>query len=166
MRLRARSARDFKLAVRQENPHYGNGVLPEELETVVAALERAGVTSFHVALANHSSLGTPYRPPRTPALGRRDASCPTATWSVNIPVCPSAGRGTDAVSDFVEEQLASGRIDCAAMSRQLIADPDWPKKVISIEREIRRCVPLQQKCLGGMMRHEGVHCIYEGRKQK
>ena len=26
--------------------------------------------------------------------------------------------------DFVERQLAEGRIDCAAMSRQLIADPD------------------------------------------
>lgn len=48
---------DFKLAVRQENPHYGNaGVLVEELAVVVPALERAGVTSFHVALANHSSL--------------------------------------------------------------------------------------------------------------
>ena len=48
---------DYKLAVRQENPHYGNaGVLEEELEVFVPLLEKAGVTSFHVALANHSDL--------------------------------------------------------------------------------------------------------------
>lgn len=67
--------------------------------------------------------------------------------------------------DFVEEQLAKGRIDCAAMSRQLIADPSWPSKVIGNHPEqVKRCVRCNKKCLGGMMRHEGVHCIYEGRK--
>lgn len=48
---------DYKLAVRQENPHYGNaGVLESELGIFVPMLEKAGVTSFHVTLANHSSL--------------------------------------------------------------------------------------------------------------
>ena len=48
---------DYKLAVRQENPHYGNaGVLESELGIFIPLLEDAGVTSFHVTLANHSSL--------------------------------------------------------------------------------------------------------------
>ena len=48
---------DYKLAVRQENPHYGNaGVLESELGIFIPLLEEAGVTSFHVTLANHSSL--------------------------------------------------------------------------------------------------------------
>ena len=48
---------DYKLAVRQENPHYGNaGVLKLSLESLIPLLEEAGVTSFHVTLANHSSL--------------------------------------------------------------------------------------------------------------
>ena len=47
----------LKLAVRQEEPHYGNaGVLESELGVFVPMLVDAGVTSFHVALANHSSL--------------------------------------------------------------------------------------------------------------
>ncbi len=159
---------DFKLAVRQENPHYGNaGVLPEELETVVAALERAGVTSFHVALANHSSLEDTIPPASHPCFGAEGCFlpyCDLVRQYTRLPVC---GVGGLTRPDFVEEQLASGRIDCAAMSRQLIADPDWPKKVISDRAgEIRRCVRCNKKCLGGMMRHEGVHCIYEGRKQK
>ena len=48
---------DYKLAVRQEDPHYGNaGVLESELGIFVPLLVEAGVTSFHVTLANHSSL--------------------------------------------------------------------------------------------------------------
>ena len=48
---------DYKLAVRQEDPHYGNaGVVESELGIFVPLLTDAGVTSFHVTLANHSSL--------------------------------------------------------------------------------------------------------------
>ncbi|MCI5774380.1 MAG: NADH:flavin oxidoreductase, partial [Erysipelotrichaceae bacterium] len=48
---------DYKLAIRQEDPHYGNaGVLVEELPVFVPMLEQAGVDSFHVTLANHSKL--------------------------------------------------------------------------------------------------------------
>lgn len=70
-----------------------------------------------------------------------------------------AGSATRA---FIADQIAAGRIDCAAMSRQLIADPAWPEKVFSgREKEIHRCVRCNKACLGGMMAHQGVHCIYE-----
>ena len=58
---------DYKLAVRQEDPHYGNaGVLAQELPVFVPLLEQAGVTSFHVTLANHGSPqrhNSPGQPP-------------------------------------------------------------------------------------------------------
>ena len=58
---------DYKLAVRQENPHYGNaGVLEEELPVFVPILEKAGVTSFHVTLANHSRLENTIPPANHP----------------------------------------------------------------------------------------------------
>ena len=80
-----------------------------------------------------------------------------------LPVCGVGGL-TD--PDFVEEQLSSGRMDCAAMSRQLIADPEWPNKVCSGRTaDLHRCVRCNKKCLGGMMTHQGVHCIYE-RKER
>ena len=61
---------DFKLAVRQENPHYGNaGVLEEELDVFVPLLEQAGVTSFHVTLANHGSLTDTIPPASHPQFG-------------------------------------------------------------------------------------------------
>ena len=62
---------DYKLAVRQEDPHYGNaGVLESELPVFVPLLEQAGVTSFHVTLANHSELSDTI-PPQKPSGIRR-----------------------------------------------------------------------------------------------
>lgn len=75
---------------------------------------------------------------------------------------PITGVGGLNQPDFVEQQLASGRITCAAMSRQLLADPEWPNKVASGQiKEIHRCVRCNKKCLGGLQQHQGTHCIYE-----
>ena len=158
---------DYKLAVRQEDPHYGNaGVLEEELPVFVPLLEKAGVTSFHVTLANHSDLSDTIPPASHPQFGTEGCFlkfCDQVRQLTQLPIC---GVGGLTSPDFVEEQLASGRIQCAAMSRQLIADPDWPSKVTSGHAgEIRRCIRCNKECLGGMMAHRGVHCIYERKDQ-
>ena len=154
---------DYKLAVRQEEPHYGNaGVMESELPVFVPLLEQAGVTSFHVTLANHGELSDTIPPKRHPEFGAEGCFlkfCDEVRSLTKLPICGVGGL-TD--PDFVEEQLRSGRIDCAAMSRQLIADPNWPKKVQAGHTgEIHRCVRCNRECLGGMMAHRGVHCIYE-----
>ena len=158
---------DYKLAVRQENPHYGNaGVLEEELPVFVPILESAGVTSFHVTLANHSKLEDTIPPKNHPEFGSEGCFlkfCDEVRALTDLPIC-----GVGGLSDpqFVNEQLASGRIDCAAMSRQLIADPNWVNKVQQdCCREIHRCIRCNKKCLGGMYDHKGVHCIYEGAEE-
>ena len=158
---------DYKLAVRQEDPHYGNaGVLDTELPIFVPLLENAGVTSFHVTLANHGSLSDTIPPKKHPEFGMEGCFlkfCDQVRALTDLPICGVGGL-TD--PDFVEEQLRSGRIDCAAMSRQLIADPEWPNKVLSDRvEEIQRCVRCNKECLGGMMAHRGVHCIYEKEKR-
>ena len=159
---------DYKLAVRQEAPHYGNaGVLEEELKVFVPLLEQAGATSFHLTLANHGSLTDTIPPANHPEFGAEGCFlkfCDQVRQLTGLPICGVGGL-TD--PDFVEAQLASGRIDCVAMSRQLIADPDWPRKVAAGEPErIHRCVRCNQRCLGGMMSHQGVHCIYEKEETK
>ena len=154
---------DYKLAVRQENPHYGNaGVLREELNVFVPLLEQAGVTSFHVTLANHGELTDTIPPANHPAFAAEGCFLPFCDEVRKLTKLPLCGVGGLTQPAFVEQQLASGRIDCAAMSRQLIADPDWPDKVMfGRANEIHRCVRCNKKCLGGMMAHQGVHCIYE-----
>lgn len=157
---------DYKLAVRQENPHYGNaGVLLEEVKDFVPLLEKAGVTSFHVTLANHSRLEDPI-----PAFNHEYFSkegcflkyADEVKKYTKLPVCGVGGLNNP---DFIEGELEKGRIDCVAMSRQLIADSEWPNKVINGDLgKIHRCVRCNKKCLGGMYEHKGVHCIFEGVK--
>ena len=157
---------DYKLAVRQENPHYGNaGVLEEEISIFVPMLQAAGVTSFHVALADHSNLEDTIPPENHPYFNQEGCFlkfCDEVKKYTDLPVC---GVGGLCSPDFVNEQLKSGRIDCAAMSRQLIADPEWVNKIRNNQEDkINRCIRCNQKCLGGMYNHKGVHCIYEGGK--
>ena len=154
---------DYKLAVRQENPHYGNaGVIEDELKVFVPMLEKAGVTSFHVTLANHSDLENTIPPKNHPYFGEPGCFlkfCDEVRQYTNLPICGVGGL-TD--PDFVEKQLADGRIQCAAMSRQLLADPDWVNKLKNNQTDqIHRCVRCNKKCLGGLMQHQGTHCIYE-----
>ena len=156
---------DYKLAVRQENPHYGNaGVLEEELGIFVPMLVDAGVTSFHVTLANHSSLEDTIPPANHPYFKGQGCFLKFCDEVRKYTDKPITGVGGLTDPDFVEEQLASGRITCAAMSRQLLADPAWPNKVAAGDcKEIHRCVRCNKKCLGGLQQHQGTHCIYEKR---
>ena len=129
----------------------------------VPLLEQAGVTSFHVALANHSKLEDVIPPADHPEFSQQGCFlkfCDQVRQYTDLPICGVGGLNDP---DFIEEQLASGRIDCAAMSRQLIADPEWVNKTVSGQTgSIRRCIRCNKECLGGMYQHKGVHCIYEG----
>lgn len=121
---------DFKLAVRRENPHYGNaGILQEELPIFVPLLEQAGVTSFHVTLANHGALTDTIPPASHPFFSQEGCFLDFCDALRGLTALPLCGVGGLVHPSFIEEQFQKHRIDCAAMSRQLIADPDWVKKV-------------------------------------
>jgi len=159
---------DYKLAVRQENPHYGNaGVLVEELPVFVPLLEKAGVTSFHVTLANHSALENTIPSAKHPYFSEPGCFlkfCDEVRKYTALPLCGVGGLNAP---DFVEQQLAGGRIQCAAMSRQLLADPDWVNKLSAgQEKSIHRCIRCNKKCLGGLMAHQGTGCIYDAARKK
>ena len=159
---------DYKLAVRQENPHYGNaGFLVDELSTVVPLLEHAGVSSFHVTLANHSKLTDAIPAQNHPYFSQEGCFlryCDEVRKYTALPIC---GVGSLSDPNFVEKQVAQGRVDCVAMSRQLIADPAWPQKVQQgCTEKLRRCMRCNRECLGGMQQHKGVHCIYDKMEDK
>ena len=159
---------DYKLAVRQENPHYGNaGVVEEELAVFVPLLVQAGVTSFHVTLANHSALENTIPPASHPEFKEAGCFlkfCDEVRRYTSVPLCGVGGLNDP---DFVEQQLASGRIQCAAMCRQLLADPNWVNKLQSGNAaKIHRCVRCNKKCLGGLIAHQGTRCIYDALNAK
>ena len=160
---------DYKFCVRQEQPHYGNaGVLTDEIRVFVPLLEKAGVTSFHVTLANHSRLEDPIPPYDHPEFSGEGCFlkfCKEVRKYTDKPICAVGGFSHPA---FVETVLNFQLADCISMSRQLIADPDWVRKVKEGKTDqIHLCRRCNQKCLNGMYEHKGVHCVYEkqgGRK--
>ena len=112
----------------------------------VPLLTDAGVTSFHVTLANHSSLEDTIPPAKHPYFKEQGCFLKFCDEVRQYTDKPITGVGGLNQPDFVEQQLASGRITCAAMSRQLLADPEWPNKVISGKiKEIHRCVRCNKK---------------------
>ncbi len=157
---------EYKLAVRQTNPCYGKaGFTEQELQDVVWRLEKAGVDCFHVALANHGELSDTIPPKNHPYFSEEGCFlkfCDMVKPYTKRPVC---GVGGLTNPDYIEQQCKQGRIDYVAMSRQLIADPNWVRKVERGDvQQIFKCVRCNQKCLGGMKAHKGVHCIYDERK--
>lgn len=154
---------DYKLAIRQEEPHYGNaGVLESEVATFVQLLEKAGVTSFHVTLANHSALTDTIPPKDHPYFSEEGCFLKFSDEVrkyTKLPLC-SVGGFTNA--EFIDSQIENGRIQCVAMSRQLIADPNFVNKIQDgKEKEIFHCIRCNKKCLDGLRTHQGVHCINE-----
>lgn len=159
---------EYKMAVRQKAPHYGNaGVLEEELGVVIPLLIKAGVNSFHVALANHSQLSDTIPPGSHPYFAEEGCFlkyCDEVRKHTMLPVC---GVGGLIHPQFLERQLQECRIDYAAMSRQLIADPQWVSKAVTgRENQIRYCIRCNKECLGGMHKHTGVHCIFDKVRQE
>ena len=159
---------DYKLAVRQEDPHYGNaGVLVEELKDFVPALEKAGVTSFHVTLANHSKLEDTIPPFNHPYFNKEGCFLKFADEVRKYTDLPICGVGALSHPGFIETELENGRVDCIAMSRQLIADPNYVNKVMNNEiNSINYCCRCNKGCLGGLYAHKGIHCVYEQKKGK
>lgn len=159
---------DYKLAVRQESPSYGKaGVLTDELSVFVPVLEKAGVNSFHVTLANHSQLSDTIPPANHPYFSQEGCFLHFADEVRKLTSLPICGVGALSSPDFIEAQLASGRIDFAAMSRQLFADSFWPQKVREGRiQDINKCIRCNKGCLGGMQSHKGSSCIKDKKEVK
>ena len=94
----------------------------------VPLLTDAGVTSFHVTLANHSSLEDTIPPAKHPYFKEQGCFLKFCDEVRQYTDKPITGVGGLNQPDFVEQQLTSGRITCAAMSRQLLADPEWTEQ--------------------------------------
>lgn len=80
--------------------------------------------------------------------------------AVNCPVLVS-NRISD--PDVAENLLAMESTDLIGMCRTLVADPEWPSKVLSGRyKEIRPCVACNQGCLANTFFGNSVQCLVNG----
>lgn len=151
---------DYKLTIRMEKEKLGRGGISEaEVPEFVREMDRCGVDSYHVTLANHTDVENtiPRRNHRLlPGEGCFVGLAKLVKQYTDRPVC-AVGKlqAPGTVRSVLEEGL-----DLAAMSRQLIADANWPEKVEKGRTdEIVYCRYCNQLCMGALRSGKPIGCI-------
>jgi len=150
---------DFPLVFRFSADEYAPGGLTlDEACELAPWLVEAGADALHVT-------GGCYRSRPSGALMIPPMGYPAATFlhlaraikaRVAVPVI-AVGRLHDPA--VVEQLLVEGQADMVALGRQLIADPEWPRKVRGGRLdEIRPCVACNT-CVDGMREGDRLHCL-------
>lgn len=148
---------EYKLVMIRTNPSLGmGGPTMEEGKIFAKWLEEAGIDSFHVSLANHGFIGD-----TIPAMGTVPNGCfldlaENISSVTNLPVT-AVGRITS--PSLAEEILLTKKADLVAIGRQLIADPQWPNKVMANQEDsIRPCIMCNRGCTDNIMQRKYIQC--------
>ena len=147
---------EYKLSIIRTDPPMGKGgPTLEEAEAMVPWLEEAGVVAFHVALANHGSIGD-----TIPAMGTQPYGCflDLAAGVTRVSTVPVTAVGRILDPEFAEGVIASGQADLVAIGRGLIAEPDWPRGVERGEVEDLRACIMCNHCASSLMSNQPLRC--------
>lgn len=151
---------DYKLTIRLDQEKLGRGgISMEEVPEAVARLNACGVDSYHVTLANHTDIEDtiPVRNhPKLPGEGCFAGLAEEVKKYTEKPVCAVGKIQTPAKA----EEILSGTVDMIAMSRQLVADPMWPKKVEEgRDGEILYCLYCNKQCVQSLKGGQAIGCV-------
>lgn len=177
--IKEHAGEDFPLIYRLSGEEdVPNGVTIEEACTFAKWAEEAGADAIHVTAGTWDSRIHKYddvMAGKTSAKGKGLTNgIGTSVWvPANYTPRGSLLHLSEAVKEHVtvpviavgsispemgEETLEKGHADFIAIGRQIIADPDYPKKVMAGKPEtIRRCLRCNE-CLGEVMKSKGISC--------
>lgn len=138
----------------------GNDFMPGshtnlESRAFCQALEKAGVNALNVTGGWHETP-VPQLTMNVPS-GAFTYLAAGIKQAVSIPVIACNRINTP---ELAEKILQEGKADFIGMARQLLADPDFPNKVIQGNLEaIRPCIACNQGCLDSIFRLKPVACL-------
>lgn len=143
--VRQALGRDFPLGIRINAVDYvKEGVTLEEAKVFAKELEDAEVDVIHVSAGVHRSRSRMIEPMFLP-MGNKIKLAEAIKSVVNIPIIASGSLG---LPELAEEVLETKKADFISMARQLIADPEFPKKALEGRvEEIRPCIRCNEGCL-------------------
>jgi 2,4-dienoyl-CoA reductase-like NADH-dependent reductase (Old Yellow Enzyme family)/thioredoxin reductase len=125
----------------------------EEGVEIARMLERAGCAAVDLSMGIQESPGAGFDPMQYPQ-GWATYAAEATKKAIKIPVITSHSLRDP---EYCEQIIAEGKTDLVGLSRQMLADPNWPIKAqMGRVRSIRRCI----SCLGGcwqeslMAKHE------------
>ncbi len=133
---------------------------------MAAEIARTGLVDYLSAdLGTWASMDAGLAPMAVPD-GYADAVTAAARRATGLPV---VAFGRIVSPGHAANLLATGIADLIGMARQLIADPEWPRKVAEGRPEdIRPCVHCNQECVGRLARALPISCVHNpaaGREQ-
>lgn len=127
------------------------GITLDYAKEVAKRLEDAGVDMLNVTGGNYDNLYYPIptmyiEGEEKEAYYRFVKLASEIKKVVKIPVC-SGGLILD--PETAEKAIENDMVDMVFLGRQLIADPDWPRKVMSGKLDdVRPCIACNDGCLG------------------
>ncbi|MBO8128887.1 MAG: FAD-dependent oxidoreductase [Peptococcaceae bacterium] len=121
------------------------GIHLEEAKQIARMLQDAGVDALDISSGIYASMPTILEPMSYPE-GWRVYLAENIKKEVDIPVITA---GVIRSPETAEGILADGKADFVALGRTLIADPEWPLKVMEGRTEdIRKCITCNIWCIG------------------
>jgi len=150
---------------------YRHGRAAEESLDYLEELVAAGVDAIDVDLGGYESWWLPHPPNGMPPatylecarlVKERLASKGTLSRA-GFPV-PVIAVGKLGSPGRAEAAVSGGACDMVMLARPLLADPDWPNKVMAgREAEIRPCIGDHEGCLGQLASGGTPHCAVNAR---
>jgi 2,4-dienoyl-CoA reductase-like NADH-dependent reductase (Old Yellow Enzyme family) len=138
------------------NEYADGGFTIEDSRAVCRWLDEAGVDAFHVSAGSYLSAYTYMVPPMMLPEGCFLHLGHAVKEIVRAPVI-TVGRLHDPF--LAETAIVEGKTDMVALGRQLIADPEWPRKIQEGRfDEVRRCLSCNY-CIETMRYGVHVECV-------
>ena len=131
-------------------------------------LETKGIAAIHVSVGNYGSYTSGCMiPPMAVKDGPLVPYASRIKQAVRIPVIAVGKLHTPALAESV---LRDGQADFIALGRELLADPDWPRKAQEqLPDEIHHCIACNQGCISRLFEQRDVWCTVNpacGREQQ
>jgi 2,4-dienoyl-CoA reductase-like NADH-dependent reductase (Old Yellow Enzyme family) len=146
---------DYPISVRLSHCELvPNGITLEETVATARMLEKAGVASIDISAGNHQSRITV----QSMYLERAYNIAAAARVRSEVQLAVSAVGSFNAPADAANA-LAHGHVDFVRLGRPLLADPDFPRKVVAGEAgQIRPCIRCNECLERGVFLHKPVVC--------
>lgn len=134
-----------------------DGLTVRETKKIAKELEQVGIDALHVSAGNYASYAKGKMiSPMAIEDGPLVSHAQEIKSTVNIPVITVGKiRTPEMASSILEKDQA----DFIAIGRTLLADPDWPNKVMEDRLdEINPCIACNQGCIGRLFAQQDVLC--------
>lgn len=136
------------------------GLTLEETTVFAKELEKEGVNAIHVSAGCYTTAAWIIQPMYLPRACLADLAKGIKSV-VQIPII-AVGRIND--PEVAETVLAEGKADLIAFGRELLTDPDMPRKVMEGRlNEVRTCIACCQACIDELFLGNPIGCTVNAR---